>query len=227
LPLPEQVERLLVCPSCRSPFVVADAELRCQNGACGFVGLLAHEVVVLGDRSVPSFFDARHEVMTAQASLEGVRCLCYEGQSVIVDQVLAPGQVVLDVGCGPALPYVKPPETFVIGLEASYASIRANRDVDMRVYGSALEIPLPDHAVDAALAFYAVHHMTGQTFDENLVCLQRALKELGRVVKPGGHLLVFEVSPWGPAWQAERLLWNTARKVLGSKLDMCFYTADV
>jgi hypothetical protein len=25
----------------------------------------------------------------------------------------------------------------------------------------------------------------------------------------------------------ERLLWNTAKRVLGSKLDMCFYTADV
>ena len=189
--------------------------------------MLVHDVVVLGDRSAPSFFDARHEVMTAQSSLEGVRCLCYERQSVVVEQILAPGQIVLDVGCGPILPYEKPPETFVIGLEASYASIQANRDVDMRVYGSALEIPLSDGAVDVALAFYAVHHMTGQTFDENITSLQRALRELGRVVKPGGQLLVFEVSPWAPAWLAERLLWNTARKVLGSKLDMCFYPADV
>jgi hypothetical protein len=47
------------------------------------------------------------------------------------------------------------------------------------------------------------------------------------VVKPGGDLLVFEVSPWQPVWLAERLLWNTAKSVLGKKLDMCFYPAEV
>jgi ubiquinone/menaquinone biosynthesis C-methylase UbiE len=223
----EQVERILVCPACRSPFAVVGADLCCTNGACGFVGLLAHDVVVLGDRSVPSFFDERHEVMTAGKSQEGVRCLCYEDQSGVVEGLLAPGQIVLDVGCGPVLPYEKPPGAFVIGLDASYESILANRAVDLRVYGSALAVPLPDRSVDLALAFYAVHHMTGQTLAENVGKLGQAITELGRVVKPGGQLLVFEVSPWGPAWLAERLLWNTARKLLGPKLDMCFYTADI
>jgi ubiquinone/menaquinone biosynthesis C-methylase UbiE len=140
---------------------------------------------------------------------------------------MRPGQVVLDVGCGPVLPYEKPAETFVIGLEASYESIRANRSVDLRVYGSAMEIPLADRSVDMVLAYYAIHHMTGRTLAENRQRLKQAFRELARVVKPGGQLLVFEVSPWRPIWLAERLLWNTARSVLGSKLDMCFYPADV
>lgn len=225
--LPEHVERLLVCPVCRSRFAVVGDEVRCQNTACGFVGLLAHDVVLLGDRTNVSFFDDRHQVMTAGNAQEGVRCLCYEDQSRTVEGLMRPGQVVLDVGCGPSLPYTKPDDTFVIGLEASYESIRANRGVDLRVYGSALEVPLPDRSVDLVLAFYAVHHMTGQTLAENLQRLERAIRELGRVVKPGGELLVFEVSPWRPAWLAERLLWNTARRVLGQKLDMCFYTREV
>ncbi len=218
---------MLVCPRCRSSFTVVGNEVRCQNTACGFVGLLAHDVVVFGDHAAPSFFDGRHAMMTAGNAQEGVRCLCYDDQANVVEPLLLPGALVLDVGCGPTLPYRKPADTFVIGLEASYASIRANTAVDMRLYGSALEIPLPDGVVDVVLAYYAVHHMTGRTLGENQRNLERAFSELGRVVKPGGELLVFEVSPWRPAWLAERLLWNTARRVLGQKLDMCFYTRDV
>jgi ubiquinone/menaquinone biosynthesis C-methylase UbiE len=182
---------------------------------------------VLGDHSAPSFFDDRHAVMTAGNAREGVRCLCYDDQTSVVGPLLRPGAVVLDVGCGPSLPYLKPADTFVIGLEVSFASIRANQDVDLRVYGSALAIPLPDRSVDLVLAYYAVHHMTGQTLAENRRNLTHAFRELGRVVKSGGELLVFEVSPWRAIWLAEKLLWNTARSVIGSKLDMCFYPARV
>jgi ubiquinone/menaquinone biosynthesis C-methylase UbiE len=225
--LRDHVERLLVCPACRSPFTVIDTDVRCQNASCGFSGLLTHDVVALGDRSASSFFDDRHEVMTAGKAQEGVRCLCYEDQAKIVEPLLRPGQRVLDVGCGPVLPYEKPADTFVIGLDASYESIRANSSVDLRVYGSALEVPLPDRSVDVVLAYYAVHHITGQTLAENRRRLELAFRELARVVKPGGDVLVFEVSPWRPVWLAERLFWNAAKSVLSHVLDMCFYPAEV
>ena len=225
--LGDDVARLLVCPRCHAQFTVQDHGLHCQNASCGFAGLLDHDVVGLGDRSAISFFDDRHMVMTEGNSTEGVRCLCYERQAEVVAGLLKPGMVVLDIGCGPTLPYLKPADTYVIGLEASYPSIRANREVDMRVYGSALEAPLADHSVDLVLAYYAVHHITGSTMAQNRQHLLRAIKELGRVVKPGGELAIFEVSPWPLVWQAEQLLWNTARKVLGPKLDMCFYPAHV
>jgi len=35
------------------------------------------------------------------------------------------------------------------------------------------------------------------------------------------------VSPWRLFWHAERLFWNSVRGVLGDRLDMCFYPADV
>ena len=229
-PCGEDAVRLLACPRCHSRFALLGAkhdELRCQNPTCGFVGLLRHDVVVMRDETAPSFFDDRHEVMTTGNAGEGVRCLCYERQADTVADMLKPGMVVLDVGCGPTLPYHKPADTYVIGLEASYQSIRVNRHVDMRIYGSALEVPLADQSVDAVLAYYAVHHMTGTTIAENRANLSRVLTELGRVVKPGGELAVFEVSPWPLVWHAERLLWNSARRVLGPKLDMCFYPAHV
>ncbi|MCC7368893.1 MAG: class I SAM-dependent methyltransferase [Chloroflexi bacterium] len=225
--LGDDAERLLACPRCRSRFAAQGGELRCQNAACGYVGLLTHDVVVLGDTSALSFFDDRHEVMTEGNASEGVRCLCYERQAGVVEAMLKPGMIVLDIGCGPTLPYTKPADTYVIGLEASYESIRVNREVDMRVYGSALEAPLADRSVDLVLAYYAVHHITGTTVAQNRQNLMRTLRELGRVVKPGGELAIFEVSPWLPVWHAERLLWNTARKVLGPKLDMFFYAEHV
>ena len=95
------------------------------------------------------------------------------------------------------------------------------------MYGSALEIPLPDRSVDVALACYAIHHMTGPTLTQNRRNLQRVFRELGRVVKPGGEPLVFEISPWRSIWLAEKLLWNSARAVIGRKLDMCFYPVEV
>jgi ubiquinone/menaquinone biosynthesis C-methylase UbiE len=97
--------------------------------------------------------------------------------------------------------------------------------VDLRVYGSATEIPLPDRSVDAVLAYYAVHHMTGQTTQENRQKVVTAFQEFGRVVKSGGELLVFEVSPWAPFYFAEKVVWNQARALLGPRLDMYFYGA--
>ena len=74
--------------------------------------------------------------------------------------------------------------------------------------------------MDVVLAYYAIHHMTGRSLAENPRNLEAAFRELGRVVKPGGDLLVFEVSPWRAVWLAEKLLWDTAKAVIGDKLDM-------
>lgn len=222
--LREQVERLLVCPRCQSAFEIDDAELRCQNAACGFVGGLTNDVVLLGDRSRISFFDDRHEVMASSNEGEGTRCICYDQQAEFVESILKPGMLVLDVGCGPTLPYQKPADTFVMGLEASYESIAVNDKVDMRIYGTAAELPFVDTSLDVIMAFYAVHHMTGETVAENRRTAVKVFREFGRVLKPGGELLVFEVSPWPPVWLAEKLLWNTARGILGRKLDMFFYS---
>jgi SAM-dependent methyltransferase len=182
---------------------------------------------VLGDRSALSYFDRRHELMASGNAAEGVRSLCYERQADVLEGLFQPGMLVLDAGCGPALPYRRPGDLRVIGVDASYEAIVANRDVDLRIYGSALNVPLPDASVDLVVAYYAIHHITGETVAENMSNLRRALGELGRVVKPGGSLAVFEVSPWWPVWQIERIAWNQARRLLGCKLDMYFSPASV
>ena len=221
----ERAAQLLVCPRCHGRLSVDGVSLACQNPTCAFVGAFMHDVAIFGDRGGISFFDDRYDVMTVGNKSDGIHCLCYEQQAAVVETRLRPGSLVLDVGCGPRLPYAKPDGAFVIGLEASYESIRANHEVDLRVYGSGTEIPLPDDSVDTVIAYYAVHHMTGQDVAENRRNIVRAFREFGRVVKPGGELLVFEVSPWAPFYFAEKLVWNRAKAAIGHGLDMFFYSA--
>lgn len=152
--------------------------------------------------------------------------LCYKRQVKLVETILRPGQVILDFGCGPLLPYKPPLETFVIGLEPSFPSIRANRQVSLAVCGSGTNIPLPDHSVDLAVAFYSIHHLVGRTIQENDGIVQKAFSELGRVIKPGGSLLVFEMTPWKPFAVLQRSVWNPVKRLLGPKLDMYFRSAQ-
>ena len=220
-----EVASRLACPTCHASLGVDGAAIACTDDACHFDGLIVDDVVVVGDRDSKSFFDDRHQVMERGKACEGAWCLCYEAQAGVVEAALRPrlGAVVLDVGCGPSLPYAKPDDCFVIGLEASFESIRVNRALDMRVYGTAAALPLPDQSVDAIVCFYSLHHMTGQSVEENRATALGVFREFGRVLKPAGELLVFEVSPWEPAWLAERTFWNRAKQVIGGRLDMFFY----
>lgn len=46
-----------------------------------------------------------------------------------------------------ALPYRRPKPWFLIGVDMSYESLRANAGIDLPVYASAGERPLADHSV--------------------------------------------------------------------------------
>ena len=100
----------------------------------------------------------------------------------------SPSSVVLDVGCGPALPYRRDPRWFVIGLERSFESLRRNADVDLRVHGTATALPLADRSIDAIVCFYSIHHMVGATVTQNRALVNAAFQEFGRVLKLHGEL---------------------------------------
>jgi hypothetical protein len=46
------------------------------------------------------------------------------------------------------------------------------------------------------------------------------------VLKQGGQVCVFEICPWPVTWLFERVVWNSARRILGSRLDMFFWAAE-
>jgi SAM-dependent methyltransferase len=119
---------------------------------------------------------------------------------------IAPGQRVLDVGCGPgaltkelverlgaeSVAAVDPSESFVAAARAR------NPDVDVR-QASAEELPFADDAFDAALAQLVVHFMSDPV---------AGLAEMRRVTHPGGVIAacVWDHAggrgPLSPLWQA-------------------------
>jgi SAM-dependent methyltransferase len=218
-PLVEQIRTLLVCPECRQPLDAGQEKLWCQG--CGFEGAIRDDVVVLGKAAAASYFDDKFLVMRDGHSREGGDWeFAYAQQVAFLERYLRTGSMLLDVGCGPSIGYKKPDGCFLAGLEYSFPSIRSNRDVDLRICGSAAALPFAEGAVDVVICFYSLHHMVGESVHESRTILEKVLGELGRVLKPGGHLVVFEMRPWWPFRIAQRSLWSAARKVLGGRLDM-------
>lgn len=219
------VEKYLACPRCHRAVTVRADVIACTS--CQFTGRLKEKVAVVTQDNTLSFFDDKFAVMeSAQLSRGGAWALCVERQAALLEKHLAPGQIILDVGCGPRLPYAPPKDSFVIGLEPSFPSVRANRQVNLRVCGTATEMPLPSRSVDIAVAFYSIHHMVGQTTSDNQAIVAKAFAELNRVLKPGGSLFVFEMTPYRPVYGLQRFAWNFAKRLLGGRLDMYFRSAE-
>ena len=169
-----------------------------------------------------SYFDDKHEVMEHGSAEPGVRRCCYSEQAGVIEAAIPSGSVVVDIGCGPALPYRRTQPWFLIGVDLSYDSLRANKEVDLKVYGSAADLPFADGSVDAIVSLYAIHHFGGQTRRENESRVARGVAECGRVLKPGGSLFIFELSPWWPVWQMQCASWNLVRKLLPG-MDIFFW----
>ncbi|GIH95180.1 class I SAM-dependent methyltransferase [Planobispora siamensis] len=127
------------------------------------------------------FLGRRREIFTRLAALSGVR----------------PGARVLDVGCGTGyltriLAPVAGPSGHVTGVDPSEAMIaharrRAPGNCSYQVgAGQALEVP--DASVDVVVSSLAVHHMPADARGT-------AVREMFRVLKPGGRLLIAEFRP--------------------------------
>jgi SAM-dependent methyltransferase len=217
-----QVSDLLACPRCHGAVDKRPAELLCRD--CGLRCPLNDNVVLtLGDAQ-NQYFEQHYEVMTENNQVDSVWQLFYSEQVRIVEEALRPGTVLADIGCGPKTAYRKRPGSFVIGVEPSLSSIRVNHDLDLRIHGAAAALPLASASVDLITCFYSVHHMIGATVAETRRNVTGAFAEFGRVLKPGGRLLIFEVSPWPLIGLAERLAWNGAKALLGPKIDFFFWS---
>ena len=220
--LARAVEGRLACPRCHAPVTVRGAEIRCSRIGCGFVGTIADGIAIMRETRDGSYFDDRHGVMEHGSAEPGVRRCCYAEPASIIESAIPAGAVVLDVGCGPALPYRRVKPWTLIGVDLSYDSLRANTHLDLRVYASASGLPLGNGSVDTIVSLYAIHHFGGRTIRENEDRVARAFAEFGRVLKPSGSLLIFELSPWWPVWQVQCATWNLVQKLIPS-MDMFFW----
>jgi ubiquinone/menaquinone biosynthesis C-methylase UbiE len=127
------------------------------------------------------------------------------------DLQLAPGDHVLDVGCGPGrltrfLAKRVAPDGAVDGIDASpqmikRAAAKAHKQgipANFQV-GYAQDLPFADNSFDAVACILVLHHVAA---DDQL----KAAAEMHRVLKPGGRLLIaeFQAGPKhphpGPRW---------------------------
>jgi ubiquinone/menaquinone biosynthesis C-methylase UbiE len=215
------MERYLVCPTCRGRIRVQERRYVCAS--CGREGGVQDNVFLAKPLSNGHYFDDMHRLMQQGNQSPAIWELCYAQQSRLLASMIRPRDVVLDIGCGPTVHFEKPADCVLIGVDPSFDSIRSNQKLDVRIFGGAESMPLRDQSVDRISLFYSIHHMIGQTVTDNAANVTAALRECGRVIRPGGTLAVFDMSPWWPVWQAQRVAWNRARKILADKLDMFFW----
>ncbi|GGK65292.1 hypothetical protein Sme01_24520 [Sphaerisporangium melleum] len=165
------------------------------------------------------FLGGRRAVFTRIAALAGPR----------------PGERVLDVGCGTGylsrvIAPVVTPSGHVTGVDAApamveYSRRRAPGNCDY-VVGEGQDLPFPDGSFDLVVSTFAVHHIPPAARAETL-------REMFRVLRPGGRLLIAEFRP--PTGRVSGRLMslvaapamrNTPGELLGTLIPDAGFTID-
>jgi demethylmenaquinone methyltransferase/2-methoxy-6-polyprenyl-1,4-benzoquinol methylase len=174
-----------------------------------------HEVGTLDATGVESMFDriapvydAMNHVMTAGLDRRWRR--------LTVEAAVRPGDRVLDACCGTgdlAIAAVRRGAERVVGLDFSERMLdratRKSQSVEW-VRGDVLDLPFDDETFDAATVGFGVRNVTD---------LERALRELRRVLRPGGRLAILEITrPRGPLKPFFSLWFDRVVPLLGKLL---------
>jgi demethylmenaquinone methyltransferase / 2-methoxy-6-polyprenyl-1,4-benzoquinol methylase len=122
---------------------------------------------------------------------------------------IQPGETAIDVCCGTcdwAISFAQASQTGkVIGLDFSQKMLSVGQmklekhgvmDQVTLVHGDAMQLPFADHTFDYATIGFALR---------NVIDLVRVLREMKRVVKPGGHVVSLELSQ--PTWPVFRQIY--------------------
>jgi demethylmenaquinone methyltransferase/2-methoxy-6-polyprenyl-1,4-benzoquinol methylase len=134
-------------------------------------------------------YDLVNRVMTFRLDVRWrkrtVRSLALPSRSLVLDLAAGTGDLCRDLAAAGLRP---------IGVDFSYGMLAAARTEAPLVQADALQLPFPDGSADGATCGFALR---------NFVDLDAFLRELARVVRPGGRIGLLEVSePANPVLRA-------------------------
>jgi len=147
------------------------------------------------------------------------------GPAGVVDG-LSPSSVVLDAGCGSgryAMALARLCPARVIGVDLGAASLAHARRIAARAditniafqHGDVLALPFPDASIDFVFSNGVLHH-TGDT--------ARGLREMHRVLRPGGRAFLYLYGAGGLFWHARRaareVMWRIPRDYAADTLRL-------
>ena len=111
----------------------------------------------------------------------------------------AAGKAALEVGCGTGLILEKLAKIARraegVDLSPGMLALAKERGLDVRE-GSATELPFADESFDVAVSFKVLAHVPD---------IERALAEMARVCRPGGHVIAELYNPWSLRFLAKKL----------------------
>ena len=125
----------------------------------------------------------------------------------------------LDVGCGHSLlpPWRESQErellsrpTLVAGLDPELVALSAHRGITLRVCGEAGDLPFADGTFDLVTANMVVEHLSEPEVQ---------FREVSRILRPGGRLLIHTPNAEGYPTLAARLVPDAARALAARMLE--------
>lgn len=191
----------LACPDCRGK--ITGEPPTCQS--CGREFRVTNGVPELLPRELTSETEQRqHALYTAVAHEyddvfpKHVAEHYIEKRTSLVKDLLPLGGLVLDVGCGTgqlaAAIAAEGYDVFGVDLSASMVARARARGLVGTYAGVTTALPFGDGAFDLALTVATLHHL------ETPERVRATVSEMGRVVKPGGFIVLWDHNPANPYW---------------------------
>jgi len=140
----------------------------------------------------------------------------YRGRRRVLDRVigsldLPPGAQILDAGCGSGrnmLELARLGEVTGIELSPASVAVARARDVGEVIEGSVEELPFEDDSFDFAVCLDVIEHLDRD---------RQTLRELRRVIRPGGRLLI-TVPAYPSLWSSHDVVNHHRRRYTRASL---------